>query len=352
MPNETPKFFVNKVREQKEDDPRPYDALIYIEKDKERVGFVQDNFVCEVVDEKGRGSTIRIPTAITYFKGQDEKQWHKKLYGYHEGIKDALDSEEMNYYVVYDPSSGLSFLAMPLDDNTKVARGKDNFDLFLRQGREEDTESLIKLVSEFKDVNFGLFGSRSFLDSIATKISDIDLVVYGPKDLERIISTIEEDKDLCKKIGLTSRSSDTIERYVQHYMKKFNITETEARIITLRKRRYILEPNIKLSFNCALSNKESERKVPLVIGSKKTHDITIEASALDTSMSSALPRVFSVETEGQKLDVVTSTWSLKDFIRPGDKVKIVGALRESDGITFISLEKPGDIIIPITNDKG
>ena len=351
MPNETPKFFVDKVREQKEDDPRPYDALIHIEKDAERVGFVQDNFVCEVVDEKGRESTIRIPTAITYFKGKDDQQWHKKLYGYHEGIQDALDSKEMNYYVVYDPTSGLSFLAMPLDDNTKITRGKDNLDSFLRQGRAEDTESLIKLISEFKDVNFGLFGSRPFLDSIATKISDIDLVVYGPKDLERIVSAIEENEDLCKKIGLTGRPSSTIEKYIPYYMKKFNITETEARIITLRKRRYILEPNIKISFNCALSDKGLERKIPLVIGSKKIHDITIEASALDTSMSSALPRVFSVETEGQKLDVVTGTWSLKDFIRPGDKVKIVGALRESDGVTFISLEKPGDIIIPITNGK-
>jgi predicted nucleotidyltransferase len=351
MPNETPKFFVDKVREQKEDDPRPYDALIHLEKDKERVGFVQDNFVCEVVDEKGGDSTIRIPTAITYFKGQDEKQWHKKLYGYHEGIKDALDSEEMNYYVVYDPSSGLSFLAMPLDDNTKMTCGKDNLNLFLSKGLKEDTESLTKLIAEFKDVNFGLFGSRSFLDSIATKISDIDLVVYGPKDLERIVSAIEGNKDLCKKIGLTGRSSGTIEKYVLHYMKKFNITETEARIMTLRKRRYILEPNIKLSFNCALLDGESGRKVPMAVGSRKIHDITIEASALDTSMSSALPRVFSVETEGQKIDVVTSTWSLKDFIRPGDKVKIKGALRESDGVTFISLEKPGDIIIPITNDK-
>ena len=43
----------------------------------------------------------------------------------------------------------------------------------------------------------------------------------------------------------------------------------------------------------------------------------------------------------------------KNYIKilPGDKVKIVGALRESDGVTFISLEKPGDIIIPITNGK-
>jgi len=351
MSQETPKFLVDKVREQKEGDPRPYDAVISIEKGKEKVGFVRDNFVCEVVDEKGRESTIRIPTSITYSRKSVNEPWCKKLYGYRESIEEALDSEEMNYYVVFDPSSELSFLAMPLDDNTEITHNKDNLDLFLQQGREEDTESLKKLITEFKDIDFGLFGSRSFLDSNATKISDIDLVVYGPKDLEKIVSAIEENKDLCKKIGLTSRSSSTIEKYISYYMKKFNISETEARIITLRRRRYILEPNIKLSFNCALPDKESERKTPLVIGSRKIHDITIEASALDTSMSSALPRVFSVETEGQKLDVVTSTWTLKDFIRPGDKVKIVGALRESDGVTFISLEKPGDIIIPIANDK-
>ncbi len=351
MPNETPKFFVDNVREQKEGDPRPYDAVISIEKGKEKVGFVRDNFVCDVVDEKGRESMIRIPTSITYSRKSINEPWCKKLYGYREGIEEALNSEEMNYYVVFDPSSELSFLAMPLDDNTKIAHNKDNLDLFLQRGREEDTESLKKLIAEFKDVNFGLFGSRGILDSTSVKTSDIDLIIYGPEHLQRVVSSIEEDDNLCKKIGLTSSPSDTIEKYVQYYMKKFNVTETEARIITLRRRRYILEPNIKLSFNCALLDNESKRKTPLVIGSRKIHDITIEASALDTSMSSALPRVFSVETEGQKLDVVTSTWTLKDFIRPGDKVKIVGALRESDGVTFISLEKPDDIIIPITNDK-
>lgn len=40
MSYETPKFFVDKIREQKEDDPRPYDAVISIEKGKEKVGFV------------------------------------------------------------------------------------------------------------------------------------------------------------------------------------------------------------------------------------------------------------------------------------------------------------------------
>lgn len=58
-----------------------------------------------------------------------------------------------------------------------------------------------------------------------------------------------------------------------------------------------------------------------------------------------------MESEGQKIDIVTGIWSLKDFIRTGDKVKVTGALRESDGVTFISLEKPGDIIIPIANEK-
>ena len=166
-----------------------------------------------------------------------------------------------------------------------------------------------------------------------------------------MVSAIEQDHDLCKKIGLTSNPSDTIERYIPHYMKKFNLTEAEARIITLRRRRYILEPNIKLSLNCALLDKEPKRKIPLVIGSKKIHDISIEASALDTSLSSALPRVFSVESEGKKIDVVTSNWSLKDLIRPGDKVKIEGALRESGGVTFISLEHPDHIIKPLANEK-
>ena len=344
-------FFVDKVREQKEGDPRPYDAIISIEKGKEKVGFVRDNFVCEVVDEKGRESKIRIPTSITYSRNSSDESWRKKLYGYREGVEESLDSEEMNYYVVFDPSSQLSFLAMPLEDNIRVLHNKDNLDLFLKQGREEDTESLNKLISEFKDVTFGLFGSRSMLNSIATRISDIDLVVYSPEDLQKIVSAIENNDVLRKKIGLTSNPSATVERYIPYYMKKFNLTEEEARIITLRRRRYILEPGIKLSLNCAFSDKDPKRKIPIVIGSRKIHDISFEASAVDTALSSTLPRVFSVESERQKIDVVTSTWSLKDFIRPGDKVKVEGALRESDGVTFISLERPDHIIKPIADEK-
>jgi hypothetical protein len=160
MPSETPKFFVDKVREQKEGDPHPYDALIHVEKDTERMGFIQDNFVCEVVNEKGQESTIRFPTAITYFKNEGSKNWSKKLYGYKESVQEALSSEEMNYYVVYDPTSELSFLAMPFDNNTQIARGRNNLNLFLKNGKLEDKESLLKLISEFKDVDFGLFGSR------------------------------------------------------------------------------------------------------------------------------------------------------------------------------------------------
>ena len=351
MPEKIPRYFVEKVREQKENDPRPYDAVISIETGKEKVGFVRDNFLCEVVDETGRESTIRIPTTITYFKAKDDEKWHKKLYGYQEGIEEALNSDDMNYYVVFDPSSELSFLAMPLGDSTVIARSRDNLDLFLQRGREEDTESLIRLISEFKDTSFGLFGSRPILDHDATRTSDIDLVVYGPEDLQRIVSSIEENEDLCRRIGLTFTHSSTIEKYIPYYMKKFNLTEVEARIITIRRRRYMLKPGIKLSLNCALPARESKRKVPLVIGSRKIHDITIEASAIDTTLSSTLPRIFSVESEGQNIDVVTSAWSLKDFIRPGDKVKIVGALRESDGVTFISLERPDHIIKPIIDGK-
>lgn len=351
MSFENPKYFVDKVREQKENDPRPYDAVISIEKGKEKVGFVRDNFVCEVVNEKGQESTIRIPTSITYFKNKDSNQWHKKLYGYREGIEEALGSEEMNYYIVFDPSSELSFLAMPIDDNTKITHNKDNLDLFLQRGREEDTESLIKLIAEFKDVNFGLFGSRPFLDSIATKISDIDLVVYGPDDLQRVVDSLENDKNLRDKIGVSFKDNTRFEQYVKYYMNKFNLTESEAKIMFTRRRRYTLNPGIKLSINCALPEKGFNKKIPLAVGSRKIHDVYIEATAVNTELSSNLPRLISVETEGQEIDVVTSTWSLKDFIRSGDKVKITGALRESNGVTFISLEKPGDIIIPIINDK-
>lgn len=352
MPSETPKFFVDKVREQKEGDPHPYDALIHVEKDTERMGFIQDNFVCEVVNEKGQESTIRFPTAITYFKNEGSKNWSKKLYGYKESVQEALSSEEMNYYVVYDPTSELSFLAMPFDNNTQIARGRNNLNLFLKNGKLEDKESLLKLISEFKDVDFGLFGSR-FIKNYdqPTKVSDIDLIIYGPEDLQKVVDSLEMDESLRKKVGVSFKDSSRFEQYVQYYMKKFNLTEAEAKIMFTRRRRYMLNPGIKFSINCALPHNDTNRKIPITVGSKKIHDISIEGTALDTSLSSNLPRVFSVESEGQKIDIVTGIWSLKDFIRTGDKVKVTGALRESDGVTFISLEKPGDIIIPIANEK-
>jgi len=351
MSLEIPKFFVDKVKEQKEDDPRPYDALIHIEKDIERIGFVQDNFVCEVVNEKGQESTIRIPTAITYFKNHGPEQWKKKLYGYKEGIEAASNSEEMNYYVVYDPSSELSFLAMPFENNTQILRGRDNLKLFLEHGKPEDTESLMHLMSEFKNVDFGLFGSRFMKDFTYSNKPDIDLIIYGPDDLRRVVESLEKDENLRNKIGIDFGDTSRFEKYVEYYMKKFNLTKEEAKIMFTRRRRYMLNPGIKLSLNCALPSNDPNKKIPIVVGSKKIHDISIEGTALDTSLSSNLPRVFSVESEGQKIDVVTGIWSLKDFIQTGDKVKIRGALRESNGVTFISLEKPGDIIKPIIDEK-
>lgn len=351
MPNEIPKFFVNKVMEQKENDPHPYDAMIHIEKDMERIGFVQDNFVCEVVNEKGQESSIRFPTAITYYKAHGSQEWAKKLYGYKESVQVALDSEDMNYYVVYDPSSELSFLAMPFDHNTQIARSRDNLNLFLKNGKHEDTESLMKLMSAFKDVDFGLFGSRFVKDFNYSNKPDIDLIIYGPDDLQKVVDSLENDGSLRNKIGLSFKDSSRFEQYVAYYMKKFNLTESEAKIMFSRRRRYMLNPGIKLSINCALLDNNPNKKIPITIGSKKIHDISIEGTALDTSLSSNMPRVFSVESEGEKIDVVTSIWSLKDFIRTGDKVKVLGALRESDGVTFISLEKPGDIIKPIINEK-
>ncbi|MCE9585312.1 hypothetical protein K8Q94_01670 [Candidatus Nomurabacteria bacterium] len=350
MPNERPKFFVDKVMEQKEDDPHPYDALIHVEKDTERMGFVQDNFVCEVVNEKGQESSIRFPTAITYYKSNGSEQWAKKLYGYKEAVQTALESEDMNYYVVYDPSSELSFLAMPFDNNTKIARSRDNLKLFLKNGKPEDTESLMRLMSEFKDVNFGLFGSRFVKDFNYSNKPDIDLIIYGPDDLQKVVDSLENDDSLRNKIGLSFKDSSRFDQYVAYYMEKFNLTESEAKIMFSRRRRYMLNPGIKLSINCALPDNNLNKKIPITIGSKKIHDISIEGTALDTSLSSNMPRVFSIESEGGKIDVVTGIWSLKDFIRTGDKVKVTGALRESNGITFISLEKPSDIIKPITHD--
>lgn len=351
MPNETPKFFVDKVMEQKEDDPHPYDALVHVEHDTERMGFVRDNFVCEVVNEKGQESTIRFPTTIAYYKNHDSEQWKKKLYGYKEAVQTALGSEDMNYYVVYDPSSELSFLAMPFDHNTQISRSRDNLKSFLKNGKPEDTESLVNLMSAFKNVDFGLFGSRFVEDFNYSNKPDIDLIVYGADDLQKVVESLENDEGLRKKIGVSFKDSTRFEQYVAYYMEKFSLTEAEAKIMFSRRRRYMLNPGIKLSINCALPSKDSSNKIPITIGSKKIHDISIEGTALDTSLSSNLPRVFSMESEGQKIDVVTGVWSLKDFIRTGDKIKVVGALRESNGVTFISLEKPGDIIKPIIDEK-
>jgi len=343
---EKPKFFVDKVSELKESDPHPYDAFIHVENNMERMGFVQDNFVCEVVNEKGEDSTIRFPTAITYFKDQKVKEWSKELYGYREGVAKALNSNEMNYYVVYDPYSELSFLAMPFYSNTEIFKSRDNLNTFLKNGKEADVKALNNLLNTFKDVDFGLFGSRFVHDFSYKSSPDIDLIIYGPRELQKVIDSIESNEDLRNKIGIDFKDTTRFNQYVQYYMKKFNLNEEEAKIMFSRKRRYMLGGNIKLSINCGLPN-NFNKKIPSVIGSKKIHDVSIEGVALDTSLSSNLPRVFSVDTEGEKIDVVTQNWSIKDFIRQGDKVKINGALRESDGITFISLERPEDIIKPI-----
>lgn len=349
MNEKIPNFYVESVDRQKEKDPHPYDAIVSIEEGKDKIGHVADNFVCQVLDKSGEHeSTLRIPITVSYFKKGGSDSWYKKIYGYRDGVDSALDSSEMEYYVVFDPVSGLSFLAMPIDEKTEVVDNIKSLDLFFKNGRPQDTELLREFLQEFPTVQFGLTGSKTFNNLIIYHVSDIDLIVYGPENLSQIVDTIENDPDMTNRIGMKVNSDERILKDTVHYMNKFNLSELEAKIIATRKRRYILKSGIKLSLNCALSAEDSLKDSgPMVIGSKKVGDVSIEATALDVKLSSALPRRFSVDVDGQNVDVVSSMWSLKDLIRAGDKVKIEGVMRENDGNVFISLENKGHIIKPI-----
>lgn len=348
MKEKIPNFFVENAEKQKEDDPQPYDAIVSIEEGKDKIGHVADNFVCKVSTENGVDTTLRIPITMSYFKKPGSDSWYKNLYGYRDGVDSALQNKDMNYYVVFDPISNLSFLAMPIDETSEVVNNVESLDMFLKNGNPQDTESLKAFLQEFPNTKFGLTGSRTFNKLDIDHVSDIDLIVYGPDDLSQILSEIEENSDIRNKIGLNLNSKERITSDTAHYMKKFNLSELEASIIATRKRRYIFDSGIKLSLNCALPMEDSLKDdSPMTIGSKKIKDIAIEATALDVKLSSALPRRFSVDVDGQKMDVVSSMWSLKDLIRAGDKVKIEGAVREKDGNVFISLEKKGHIIKPL-----
>ncbi len=348
MKEEIPNFHVESVEKQKESDPHPYDAIVSIEEGKDKIGHVADNFVCKVLDEKGEHSTLRIPVTMSYFKKQGSDSWYKNLYGYRDGVDSAIQSPEMNYYVVSDPISGLSFLAMPIDETSEITSNIKSLDMFLKNGSPSDIEPLITLLREFPDTKFGLTGSRTFNNLVIDHVSDIDLVVYGPEDLSQIIDKMENDSEMRDRIGIKLNSTERISSDTLHYMKKFNLSELEASIIATRKRRYIFKSGIKLSLNCALSAEDSlQDNGPMVVGSRKIKDVSIEATALDVKLSSTLPRRFSVDVDGQEMDVVSSVWSLKDLIRAGDRVKIEGAVREDNGNIFISLEKKGHIIKPI-----
>src|SRR3990167_11157350 len=194
---ETPRFLVESAHKQTAAEPQPYDALIYSGSGLNRVGFVRDNFICEVTENDGKSNSKRVPATICYSKKPRDECWDRQRLGYLEGVAQALQSPGLSHLPVYDPVSELTFMTVPLEAVVVHEDAKSNLVRFLaRDNYYQDMVGLRNLINKFDTVKFGLFGSRSIQGVKSSVAPDVDLVIYGYKDYQRVVHYLENDVQL------------------------------------------------------------------------------------------------------------------------------------------------------------
>lgn len=307
--------------------------------------------MCEATNAHGEYAGIFAPVTVSYHQ-DGNLGWQKVTRDYYDGVEDARHEEPFRQHVLFDPVSEVSFLGVATHPNVEVLRASESFDRAWQSG-EKRIHALRGLVEAFPGVKFGVFGSRSVGFGIAWPISDIDLVVYGASEYNAVTKALAADQDLREEMGLREQEPEKIESDINHYVRKFGLNASEARVLALRRSRFLLPDKIKLSINGAIDDIQGEAEIPRTIGSKQIEEIVTTARVIDARYSAMLPRCVRVAVGRDELNVVTGKWSLKDFVNEGELVELTGTLRESqNGEAFVSLEKPDHIIKPVIRGTG
>ena len=305
-----------------------------------------------VVTDSG---TEMVPSTIIYkrsvegsrttplFEGQFSKDIHE--YGkasYYSDVK------ELSNYIINDPYGETHLFAVPMNDRNsgwKTFSSEEAFEKIIENGSQ--LSSILQRIRDFfSAIKFGLLGSYSLF--MNTETSDIDVTVEGGENFH-FVTTSLKDRIIQKELLLSPLPDWRQQKSIENYQRKFKIDVKKATYINNLRNRYITMNDKGEHFQVSFSGSsfiKGHYQFPKVLGSKKIKKVKVYGTLIDAKNSSSFPREYITCINGESISVVSMLWSLRSMAVEGDKLLILGTLREQNGSYFISLEDAGDIILP------
>lgn len=321
-----------------------YDGI----KAKDRYGFVMAPNLLGFED-----GTRGVPGNISYVPGflgdrpADNKAHTKAIYDAFLNL-DRIIKDNLLELLAWDPVSEISYLCLPLDEKTPVFSAARALNHLLDKDSEVST-SLHKIVNFFRDIDFGLLGSRQL--GLEDAHSDIDLFVYGGNEIKRVVTALRE-KEIQNLLGIFPEGEEKINRNGLRYAHEYNISFEEGLAMAKNKLRYSLRmPNrsIKLTINSCF--KRSEQIETSLFLSPRVSRTSFVGAVIDDSHASSYPREYLIEHDGQIIIVASHIWSYKNNVAAGQLAFVRGNIRIWNSREFVSLDSDQDTIHPVLTKK-
>jgi predicted nucleotidyltransferase len=186
-----------------------------------------------------------------------------------------------------------------------------------------------------KDI--GLFGSR--LIGIHRQDSDWDFVVYGRVNLARYLKCFAF---LPRRCGLQPMSVDDMEHITKRYSLAYGISPPICRRILKRRRTKFTFDGNEIAFHFAPYMGE---EVCVSHGGRCEADVTVRGRLLDDVEAFYNPRLYPLETDTERITVLTYRFFFREAARVGEEVEVFGT---RFGTNCITVFKQGHFVAGIS----
>jgi predicted nucleotidyltransferase len=237
-----------------------------------------------------------------------------------------------------------SSVFVPVEDIKVHYKPEDKMQEVWRNGTLKDTiwESLIVAMHDVGQIpieDIGIFGS--VLVNLNNSSSDVDLVVYGIDNVNKLKNNFEEilknpkfgrlqDENLYKAATWHSQyypiEVDRIFRMVKRQWSRIRCGDT---------RQYI-----KFAYK--------QNEIPEnIITTPPLTEINVKGKVLDAFGTHFTPRIAKVKISDKIVDVATYHWGWSSCVSDGDDVEIFGNLRKDGERDYITLDLPSHYLSPL-----
>jgi len=204
-------------------------------------------------------------------------------------------------------------------------------------------EKLIISIKEIGQVpleDIGIYGS--FLVGLNKGVSDLDLVLYGKENLNKVR----------KKLDLILKSSKIKKATDEQLLLRSNRWSKDKpiginRIFKIEKRKWG-RMNVYGEDTTCIRFVYKENEIPSnPITSSPIKEIRTKGKALDSIGTHFRPRIAKVKINDKVFDIISYDWLFFSCVRDGDNVEIIGNYRKDGRREYITLDKPTHYISPI-----